>query len=180
MEMDTDSAYLAISAHTLDACVRPELREEYYRNYGDWFPKPFCPTHADDFVAAKLSATGEWTPKECCKAILKYDTRTPGLVKEEFVGDGMVALNSKTYFCWSNEGDSKYSSKGLSKRTNQLTKEQFLNVLRTKKPQEGVNRGFMRKDNTTYTYDQLKTGLTYFYAKRRVCEDGVSTENIQC
>ena len=93
---------------------------------------------------------------------------------------GMVALNSKTYLCWNGEGASKYSSKGLTKKTNQLTKTQFLDFLHTRQSVEGVNKGFMRKDNETFTYDQLKTGLTYFYAKQRVCVDGVSTENILC
>jgi hypothetical protein len=38
-----------------------------------------------------------------------------GLFKEEFIGEGIVSLNSKTYYCWSeNEDDDKYRSKGLS------------------------------------------------------------------
>ena len=161
--MDTDSAYLSISSDTLDGIVKPHMREEYYRNYGDWFPKPFCQDHADDFLECKLTSQGgEWIPGECCKRVLKHDIRTPCLFTEEFVGDGMVALNYKTYFCSNDEGSSKYSSKGLSKRTNQLTKENFLHVLRSGKSKHGTNKGFVRKDNTTYTYDQLKTGLTYF------------------
>lgn len=181
MEMDTDSAYLAISGETLGECVKPEMRVEFYQNYGNWFPKPFCSAHANDFVEWKLHSSEPWKGGECCMAVLKHDTRTPGLFKEEFIGDGMVALNSKTYFCWSEENDqSKYSSKGLSKRTNKLTRQHFLDVLRTGNSKQGVNKGFLRKDNTTFTYDQIKTGLTYFYAKRRVMDDGVSTTNITC
>ena len=91
-----------------------------------------------------------------------------------------MALNSKTYFCWRNDGGVKLSSKGLSKSTNQLTEEHYLTVLRSGEQATGVNRGFVRKDNRTYTYEQVKTGLTYFYAKRKVEDDGVSTTNIDC
>ena len=41
---------------------------------------------------------------DCCLKVYQYDSRTPGLFKEEFRGDGIVALNSKTYFCWQNNG----------------------------------------------------------------------------
>ena len=43
---------------------------------------------------------------------------------------------------------------------------------------EGTNKGFVLKDNTVFTYSQLRTGLTFLYAKRRVLADGVSTECI--
>jgi hypothetical protein len=120
----------------------------------------------------------EWT--DSCELVFKFDTRTPGLFKEEFEGSGIIALNSKTYFCWADGGNTKYSSKGLSKTTNKLTRDNYMNVLRTGTSMRGVNKGFVRKDNVTYSYDQLKTGLTYFYGKRRVCADGVSTTNIRC
>ena len=100
-------------------------------------------------------------------------------MKEEFEGTGIVALNSKTYYCWDGEGSgSKYSSKGLSKSLNKMTKNAYLNVLKTREPVSGTNRGFISKNQKMHTYSQLKTGLTYFYAKRRVCDDGVSTKPI--
>jgi hypothetical protein len=176
--MDTDSAYMALSANSLDEVIKPTLREQFYEEYGDWFPKPFCPLHRQIFIETKLAGC-EWKMLPCCQAILKYDTRTPGLFKEEFKGIGMIALNSKTYFCWSEE-ESKYSSKGLSKGANRLTKECFMDVLKTGESKTGRNRGFVRKNNTTYTYEQVKRGLTYFYAKRQVAEDGVSTSSINC
>ena len=175
--MDTDSAYMALSASTLEDVVRPEMRRQFYDEYGNWFPRPFCTKHTEDFISTRMRGD-EWKRQECCAAVYGHETRTPGLFKEEFEGDGIVALNSKTYFCWSGDGASKYSSKGLSKVTNALTRECYLNVLRSGKPFMGVNKGFVRKDNETFTYDQIKTGLTYFYAKRRVSADGVSTSNI--
>ena len=173
--MDTDSAYMALSA-PLDEIVKEELRKEYYEQYGNWFPRPYCPDHAREFVAAKLDKRS-WDMKDCCKAVHRYDMRTPGLFKDEFTGNGIIALNSKTYHCWSDENE-KYSSKGLSKTTNSLTKDNFFRVLRSKRPLQGTNKGFTRVNHQTFSYSQLKTGLTYFYAKRKVCDDGVSTQSI--
>jgi hypothetical protein len=179
--MDTDSAYMALSG-PLETIIRPELRTQFFEEYGKWFPRPYCPQHHEEFMRVKTASDGDhtWARRECCDKVYRYDTRTPGLFKEEWSGDAIVALNSKTYFCW-NESDAKAgkcSSKGLSKTTNTLTKENFLNVLNTKQPKTGQNKGFVKKDGSLYTYSQVKTGLTYFYAKRRVCADGVSTEPI--
>ena len=177
MEMDTDSAYMALSGRSIDEVVKPEMKESYYDTYGDWFPRPFCSEHRAAFKRQMLSG-GEWTQMECCKAQLRFDRRTPGLFKAEFEGVGMVALNAKTYTCWDEDGGSKLSSKGLSKRTNSLAKDNYMEVLSTGRSQSGQNKGFVRKDNETFTYSQLRTGLTYFYAKRKVCEDGVTTTNV--
>ena len=180
VEMDTDSAYMAISA-PLEDIIRPELREEFYQNYNLWFPRQACPSHRDTFVKHKLENKG-WDVKErdCCLKTFLYDRRTPSLFKEEFSGDGIVALNSKTYYCWSGEeGQKKYSSKGLSKNTNALTKDHYLSVLRSTRPFLGVNKGFVKKRGRIRTYNQLKTGLTYFYAKRQVADDGVTTSNVE-
>jgi len=179
VEMDTDSAYMALSGPTLESVIKPHMRQEFYTEYGSWFPRPYCDAHRADFISAGMSGR-PWERAECCSDVYRHDTRTPGLFKEEFEGDGIIALNSKTYFCWSDGGDTKYSSKGLSKRSNALSRECFLNVLRSGESMRGVNTGFVRKDNETFTYEQLKTGLTYFYAKRKVLADGVSTSNIDC
>ena len=87
----------------------------------------------------------------------------------------MVALNSKTYYCWREEGTNKYSSKGLSKRTSALGKEHFVSVLKTRESISGKNRGFVKKDGMLRTNVQERAVLSYFYGKRKVDEDGVST-----
>ena len=38
-----------------------------------------------------------------------------------------------------------------------------------------TNTGFRLKDNSVYTYSQEKIGFNYFYCKRKVLEDGIST-----
>jgi hypothetical protein len=48
-EMDTDSAYLALSDE-FHKVIKPELRDEFYTEYGDWFPRAACDLHRSDFV----------------------------------------------------------------------------------------------------------------------------------
>ena len=174
--MDTDSAYMALSG-PLETLVIPDLKREYYENFGEWFPAPYCSLHHQDFVECKLHAR-QWEPDACCVKQTKFDKRTPGLFKEEFKGHGIIALNSKTYFCWGDQTE-KHSSKGISKRENKLTKEQYMSVLQSRIPVSGTNRGFIYKNHEMLTYSQLRTGLTYFYAKRKVCNDGISTTPIE-
>jgi len=84
-----------------------------------------------------------------------------------------VSLCSKTYYCFGDKD--KYSCKGISKRQNDLTKDTYLNVLKTQESGSGTNRGFRVRDNQVLTYTQTRAGLSYLYPKRKVAADGVST-----
>ena len=151
LEMDTDSAYIALAGSSIDELVKPELRKEYTANKHKWFPRSDTEEHA------------------------AYDKRTPGLFKVEWSGDGFVGLNSKTYCCWGSEGR-KISCKGISKKDNDIKKDVYLRVLKSGKSEEAENRGFRLLGNRMMTYSQFKTGFSYFYPKRKVEEDGVSTK----
>ena len=173
-EMDTDSNYMALSGPLFDV-IRSNLRAEFFDNYGNWFPRLACPHHHHQFVRTLLRGE-RWEMLDCCKRTNKHDQREPGLFKEEFKGIGIISLNSKTYFCWSdNPADDKYRSKGLSRKQNKLTREQFMSVLKNKDIASGENTGFRIKNGQTFTYQQRKTGLSYVYAKRIVLDDGVNT-----
>jgi hypothetical protein len=37
-EMDTDSAYIAISGENIEVLVKPELRDEFETDKSNWFP----------------------------------------------------------------------------------------------------------------------------------------------
>ena len=39
----------------------------------------------------------------------------------------------------------------------------------------GFNRGFRVRDSSVMTYIQERAALTYFYPKRKVLEDGLTT-----
>jgi len=149
-QMDTDSMYIATSAENLDDVIKPEMRDQYEKERHLWFPRTDTPEHAD------------------------FDKRTPGLFKLEFSGVGLVALCSKTYYCFS-EINEKYSCKGVSRRHTDINKRKYLDVLTTKKPSTGINKGFRVVGNDTRTYIQEKEAFTYCYMKRKVLDDGVST-----
>ena len=144
MEMDTDSTYFAFAYETLDEGVKPEITKN------------------------------EWeSAKKKYLVLDKSQKRTPGLFKEEWVGDGIVCLNSKTYFGWGDE--TKCSTKGLSKKNNKFDRELWLSVLFEEEVVSGTNQGFRMVDGKMIKYSQLKNGLTSFYAKRKVLDDKVTT-----
>ena len=67
----------------------------------------------------------------------------------------------------------------MNKKTNNIDKDKYLNVLLTKQNSGGVNRGFRVVNKTMYTYTQVRDAFSYFYPKRKVLEDGVSTTPFQ-
>ena len=171
--MDTDSAYLALSAPTMEELVKPHLQKEYYMERSKWLPAVACDDHKEAYLKTVLT-NNTWHPtEECCKQKALYDKRTPGLFKVEWEGDGIVSLCSKTHYCFG--ATDKMSSKGLSRAQNKLTKDDYLEVLQTKRSGSGQNMGFRVHDNDMYTYIQQRDALSYFYIKRKVQADGVST-----
>ena len=172
-EMDTDSAYLALAAESVDDLVTPTLRAHYFHHRSEWLPSECCNDHRNDYVRCRL-ANRPWVGDEaCCKARRAFDKRTPGLFKVEWSGAGFVGLCSKTYYCFG--ATDKYSTKGLSKRHNTIDKDAFLEVLTNRRSGGGSNRGFRVHNSTVMTYVQNRDALTFFYAKRVVHEDGVTT-----
>ncbi len=122
--------------------------------------------------ATRAAAGLNRSPEPCCLARQTFDKRTPGLFKVEWCGDGFVGLRSKTYYCFGTTD--KYSTKGLS-----IDKDTFLSVLADRRSGRGVNRGFRVHDSSVVTYVQERAALTYFYRKRKVLADGISTEPLE-
>ena len=56
-----------------------------------------------------------------------------------------------------------------------INKEKYLDVILNKRSGKGVNRGFGILDNRMCTYVQEKDALSYFYPKRKILDDGVTT-----
>ena len=63
----------------------------------------------------------------------------------------------------------------MNKKCNDIDKDKYLNVLLTKENSAGLNRGFRVVNNTMYTYAQVRDAFSYFYPKRKVLEDEIST-----
>nr|XP_039250892.1 uncharacterized protein LOC120328465 [Styela clava]XP_039250893.1 uncharacterized protein LOC120328465 [Styela clava]XP_039250895.1 uncharacterized protein LOC120328465 [Styela clava]XP_039250896.1 uncharacterized protein LOC120328465 [Styela clava]XP_039250897.1 uncharacterized protein LOC120328465 [Styela clava]XP_039250898.1 uncharacterized protein LOC120328465 [Styela clava]XP_039250899.1 uncharacterized protein LOC120328465 [Styela clava]XP_039250900.1 uncharacterized protein LOC1203 len=172
--MDTDSAYVAISNKNLETLVKPEMREEFYNNYHKWFPSKSCETHRNEFIFNKTNLLPFDDTRECCVKQFKFDKRTPGLFKVEFSGETFVGLCAKTYFC---QGDNtfKFAAKGLQNIHQNITFNKMRNVLFSKNSAGGFNVNFKLYKNKMYTYKQYRNGMPYFYAKRKVHSDGIST-----
>jgi hypothetical protein len=75
-------------------------------------------------------------------------------------------LSSKLYFCFGANGD-KFSSKGLNKKQNELTKERYFQALQGDESQIFKNKGFRVKSNQMTTYTIEKKGLRLFNDKRK-------------
>ena len=172
-EMDTDSAYIALAGDSIDDLVSAEHREHYFKHRSEWLPAECCDEHKEEYVNTRL-AERTWTATEpCCIARKAFDKRTPGLFKIEWCGDGFIGLCSKTYYCFGSTD--KCTTKGLNKRQNTIDKDAFLSVLTNRRSGSGVNRGFRVRDSSVMTYIQERAALTYFYPKRKVLEDWLTT-----
>ena len=148
IQMDTDSNYLAISGKELEDIVRPELKEEFEAQKKNWLA---------------------WD---------KWSGRTPGLFKLECEGDRMIALCSKCYYIDDRGEKKKFSTKGMSKKQNNINWQRFKSALEGSKDM-ATNRGFRMRDGNIVTYEQEKLGLSAYYDKRWVLPDGIHTEPIE-
>ena len=149
IQMDTDSNYLAISGKNLEDIVKPEMREEFEKEKKNWLA---------------------WD---------KWSGRTPGLFKMEFEGERMIALCSKCYYADDRgEKKKKLSTKGMSKKQNEINWQRFKAALNGSKDM-ATNRGFRMRDGNMVTYEQEKLGLSAYYDKRWVLPDGIHTEPIE-
>ena len=166
IQMDTDSMYFALSYDTLEEAVKPELLKEFENNKKQWL---------------------SWD---------KWSNREPGLFKLEKEGTRAIALCSKCYFVDDEKSAKvKMSSKSVSQKQtmppskpnlslklkqehNELIWQRYERALEGYKDM-ATNRGFRMKDGAMYTYEQHKLGLSAYYDKRWVLEDGIHTEPIE-
>lgn len=140
-EMDTDSAYISFTSDKLESLIKPERMEHYLNHKNEWFGR-------DDSEANIL-----------------FDKRTPGLFKLEYQGDGIIALASKMYYCFGVD-DSKFSCKGINKKQNKITKDNFIEALHGNSLQNFYNKGFRVNRNDMNTYILSKCGMKLFNDKR--------------
>jgi hypothetical protein len=167
-EMDTDSAYIAFSSTDWKSLLKSSFKADY--------EKCMAKTHSLG-AQYKPDSLFHWFPRDCCAEHKAFDKRTPGFFKLEWSGDGIVGLCSKTYFCFGAVSD-KHSCKGIQQKRNKLSKDHYLDVLTSQQSGHGVNRGFRVVKNRMLTYEQVRSGLSYFYPKRKVLADGISTVSL--
>ena len=149
IQMDTDSMYFALAHDKFEEAIKPELKEQFEVDKKSWLA---------------------WD---------KWSNRTPGLFKFEKEGTRAIALCSKCYLVEDEVGgQAKMSSKGVNKKQNELRWERYERALEGYKD-TATNRGFRMHQGGMYTYEQRKLGLSAYYDKRWVLENGINREPIE-
>ena len=171
-EMDTDSAYMALSGPDLASVVKPHICDAYQQTLTGCYRDGVDP---------------EWFPCMCCSKHAKYDSRTPGLFKVEYEGDAMIGLCSKTYIVQKTKTvpmtstvmtafsrlrrakklppkrlinrsrlvrEVKFSYKGITKRRVKAPMTTFRHVLNTQRVEEGTLKRFRARNNGISIYEQ--------------------------
>lgn len=180
--------YFGCSKETLEEMVKPHLREEYAKHQGD-------------FLEGPLTRRQPLLFKEECKCFeLTNISSSQHVSLHSVAGAGIVSLAPKMYIGFQEVTDiiralvqdilgrtdncretvdsivqaMKVSSKGLQKNNN-LTVIDFLNVLKTQIPKEGVNTIMRAIHSNMYTMDETRRGPDYLYRKRIVLSNGINT-----
>lgn len=172
VQMDTDSIYAGLGGKTFLECIRPSMRKQYISEHEQWMVRSYCDSHKRRFFKRSFKGR-KWVGDHCCQVTEKYYLRQAGLFHIENISDGIIALCPKAYYCVGE--NPKFSAKGVKKAQNKLTEDEYKDVLFNQKISTCTNRGIRKKGTNLFTYVQTKKGLNYFYGKRIVCSDHVTT-----
>ena len=173
-QTDTDSFSMGLAGKRMWEVVPLTKRQDYLNNYEYWMPAEHCPMHKT-LCQRTIMKGGEWSPPLCCKMHHQEQKKTPALFKVEFEGTAIIVLCSKTYLMIGHS-ENKLACKGVNKKRNWFTKQQFLDVLQSKKTCKGSKFGSRVKSHSMHCYLQEKDALTFFNPKWEVIPDGVTTK----
>ena len=164
----SDSLYLEISGDSLEGLIADNVKLHRF--------KQMTEGRCDD-VYNTLEDAAVYLCRTCCDAHAKYDRRKEGLFKIEFEGHEMISLCSKTYVARNAKtNELKVSTKGVNKRNLEHPLDDCRRALMEKCTVEVQNRGIRLKDSILRTYFQNKIGFNFFYCKRVVQSDLISTK----
>ena len=149
IQMDTDSNYMAISAEKLEDIVKPELQTEFEAKKQEWLA---------------------WD---------KWSSQTPGLFKLECEGSRMIALCSKCYSSMNLRAKKISSARKGCQRNRTRSRGSISGQLWTAARTWQRTLAFHMNNGRMVTYEQQKLGLSAYYDKRWVLEDGIHTEPIE-
>lgn len=183
-EMDTDSLYMSVSAdNAFPDLVKPELHQHYEENKHKWFPRT---------DSKEINEYDQKTP-----GIFKLEWKGDAIVALSsknyicYLGDKKEKIEKKT-----DDEDEYYPDKVSAKGVQQacgansdiLSPDAFESVIRNRVILQATNRGFriinstdfidgrrVNKDLKMVTYTQTKNGCGFYYSKRKVLADGIST-----
>lgn len=199
-EMDTDSAYMALAGPSLESVIKPEMKQKYMQglkqfheddpkveadNDLHWFPRTCCGAHAVHDKRTVGLFKLEWQADTmiglCSKTYIvsrsKHVVTSNNQISAYRLLRKAQKLKLKKKVRHSRiRTETKFSSKGISKRRVRAPMTTFKHVLSSQKPGSAVNKGFRAHKNGIFTYEQERCGFSYLYCKRRVLENGIDTE----
>ena len=168
LQTDTDSAYFSLAFPSFIEAVKEDKKQ---------FLNTKLLNQCNDL---EIDVESNFLPRKCCQKHLIYDNKTPGIFKNEFAGDILIGLCSKTYVAYNeSKNQTKISCKGVNKMDLSRVVNIFQDVLQNQESKEVINKGFRSMNRQMFTYSQIKTGFSYFYCKREVQADGISTKPLQ-
>ena len=166
MEMDTDSLYLAVAHDSLEDCIKTEVWNNIRKNDCS---NTFAVDSTNIFFLARVVP------------YFKHDKREPEIFKEEFRCTEMISLCIETHCCFDQSIDKiDFTGRGLNKRTLEESGagslEKYRRVLDKKTNVQLTNGGIRSIQHSVCTYEQTKRGLSYFYPKIIVLDEGIYTK----
>ena len=190
--MDTDSASMALAGPTLESVIKPEMLDAYHSGLNNfhngsphvetddkvhWCPRTCCSEHAkfDKRTVGlfKLEWQGDCLIGLCSNT---YIISSSKVVKTSATQIASYELLRRAKHLKSKQKDrqnrthieTKFSSKGISKRRVKASLTTFRHVLFSQKPGSATNIGFRAHKNGIFTYEQERCGFSYLYCKRKV------------
>ena len=198
-EMDTDSAYMALAGPSLESVIKPEMLDVYQSGLNDfhegdpqieadadlhWFPRTCCDKHAkyDKRTVGlfKLEWQGDCLIGLCSKTYIVARSKVAKTSSTQMAAYRLLRraknLKPKPKVKRTRmHTETKFSSKGISKRRVKAPLATFKHVLFSQKAGSATNKGFRAHKNGIFTYEQTRCGFSYFYCKRKVLENGMDT-----
>ena len=166
---ETVSLYLASSKQDLYDFIRTAMKNMWSSlRSGDCRDESSANSQTNSF------------PRTCCAKHKNHDGRGPGLFKVKFGCTEMICLCSKRHCCYESQANKiKFTIKGLTeKNVGRQWWWSHVQILRRFGKYfriTSTNTVFSRIQHGIATYEQTKVGLSYFYPKRNVRQDGMHT-----
>ena len=180
---DTDSAYLSLASHDLISLIPSHLRPSFKAFHSEMFVVEYCPRHEDLYFRAHFSGKPhQFSPCSKCREIALYTKRSLGLYKIEARGDYFIGLCSKCYVLKDSSNPDHPEIKTVAKgvRISQIRNPLSLYAAALFQQARPCvkNTGFKSHEGQVRTYTVQKYSFSYFYVKRLVHQDGITTSPI--
>ena len=184
---------MALAGPDLASVIKPHMRETYDRALTwccrdevdpEWVPRSCCSRHAkyDKRTPGlfKVEYEGDAMIGLCSKTYIVQKAKTVPVSSAVMTGCKLLRkakrLSRKRLASLPRKvKEVKFSSKGISKNRVKAPMSIFRHVLKTQRVGQGILKSFRARRKGISTYEQRRNGFSYFYCKRRVLNDGVST-----